>query len=910
MENKLTIEEIKDQIETFLWVETKNQDVIPFILNNIQGRLIELLNKFIRLFPNKPFRIIILKGRQFGFSTLILAIFFIKCLLVNNTRAAVISHEEDATKRLFKKIKFFAKTLVARPTLDKESEKEYSFPRTNSYFYIGTAGAKSFGRGDNITDLHCCLLPDQKIITKNGKEINVENVKIGQKVITHNGNEAEIKNIFVREWAKNCLEIKTDYYNSSLKLTKNHKVFTDKGFIEAGKLSIGYYVSAPIRKIKEEIFNIKSIGCETKKRKQNGGSQRINIGEIKLDYNFGYFVGYYLAEGSIKYNQNKVPASITFTYLQGEKFILKAINGVKDYICSYKFKDRINTRTQNCFIYSSSLTETIKHYFGAKDDKHIPDWIFNSNINFIKGLLCGYFNGDGSKNQNTIRITSIRESLIYQSRDLLLALNIGFGNISIKEAGFYYGRNCQKQWTLTLCGRSANKLRNLLGYKVLNLSEYSKRGEKFKIINNKIFFKIKEIKEFEYSGKVYDFEVDHHDHSFLTNTISVSNSEVAFWKNAGTIMNGLMQAVGMTGNAIIETTANGVGDYFQKLWKKSWNNPDSAWKALFFKWTKFAEYEMDPGPNFIRTEHEEYLIKQHPELNNRKLAWRRWKISETEAEPGFTPEQIFQREYPLTQREAFISSGKSAFSLKALESYKTKPPVDIEDGWQIWKRPSGYSIMAIDPSEGLENKDRSIIDIYDENLEQVAQWAGWCDTDELGEKALLMAGRYKSYIIPEINSLGIAVINVIKKKYPHSKIYHRESFDEEHKTIVKKLGWRTTTITKARLVADEAVAIRTHAIKINCAETVDEMMSFIKNGRGGYEADEGANDDRVITAGLAIQAYNDRPPSKRTYSPEEQAKIDIQKQNKQWRKRKIIKAKLKRLKSIYEKDQRQKGFRY
>jgi hypothetical protein len=39
--------------------------------------------------------------------------------------------------------------------LEFASKREFTFPKTNSMFYIGTAGARKFGRGDTITDLHC-----------------------------------------------------------------------------------------------------------------------------------------------------------------------------------------------------------------------------------------------------------------------------------------------------------------------------------------------------------------------------------------------------------------------------------------------------------------------------------------------------------------------------------------------------------------------------------------------------------------------------------------------------------------------------------------------------------------------------------------------------------------------------------
>ena len=154
---KRTFSELIDHIEKLFWVETKDGDVKHFKLNNKQWQLAKDIRKQIISFREtaRPVRILILKGRQFGMSTLIVAFFFIKCLVVPNTRAVVISHEEDSNKRVFSKIKFFGRTLPAPVPTEKESEKEYSFPLTNSWFYIGTAGARVFGRGDNITDLHC-----------------------------------------------------------------------------------------------------------------------------------------------------------------------------------------------------------------------------------------------------------------------------------------------------------------------------------------------------------------------------------------------------------------------------------------------------------------------------------------------------------------------------------------------------------------------------------------------------------------------------------------------------------------------------------------------------------------------------------------------------------------------------------
>lgn len=69
--------------------------------------------------------------------------------------AVVISHEKEATQRLFARVKYMIDHMKVKPFIDIDSKNMITFPKRNSTFYIGTAGAKSFGRGDTITHLHC-----------------------------------------------------------------------------------------------------------------------------------------------------------------------------------------------------------------------------------------------------------------------------------------------------------------------------------------------------------------------------------------------------------------------------------------------------------------------------------------------------------------------------------------------------------------------------------------------------------------------------------------------------------------------------------------------------------------------------------------------------------------------------------
>jgi hypothetical protein len=133
-------------IELLFHIQSKQGKKVPFRLNPAQ--------KFLDKEP--ALRILIAKARQFGFSSYELARKAIKCLGVEGTRAVVMSHEREATQRLLDKVQYYFKHINGpKPKLGRNSRNELTFDKTDSTFYIGTAGARAFGRGDTITDLHC-----------------------------------------------------------------------------------------------------------------------------------------------------------------------------------------------------------------------------------------------------------------------------------------------------------------------------------------------------------------------------------------------------------------------------------------------------------------------------------------------------------------------------------------------------------------------------------------------------------------------------------------------------------------------------------------------------------------------------------------------------------------------------------
>lgn len=135
--------------------DKKGRRAGPFVANPFQCAIDNSIS------PGNQWHLI-LKPRQVGISTYTDLRFLAKCLLVEGTRAVIVSHERTATTRLLRKVHLALEDLKARNAVigghrvetEFASKFEITFPKKRSYLYIGTAGQKAFSRGDSITDFH------------------------------------------------------------------------------------------------------------------------------------------------------------------------------------------------------------------------------------------------------------------------------------------------------------------------------------------------------------------------------------------------------------------------------------------------------------------------------------------------------------------------------------------------------------------------------------------------------------------------------------------------------------------------------------------------------------------------------------------------------------------------------------
>jgi len=157
----------RDYIEHCLKIRTKSGAVVPFRLNAAQEKLYAAARA--QQEAGKPVRLIILKARQLGFSTLTEGLIFHECATRPNTNALIVTHREDATANLFRMSKLFYDELPdpVRPMLKASNAQELIFenptrsgrekaerPGLRSRLRCATAGGKGIGRSDTLQCVH------------------------------------------------------------------------------------------------------------------------------------------------------------------------------------------------------------------------------------------------------------------------------------------------------------------------------------------------------------------------------------------------------------------------------------------------------------------------------------------------------------------------------------------------------------------------------------------------------------------------------------------------------------------------------------------------------------------------------------------------------------------------------------
>ena len=146
-------------IELFFVVVDKNQKTMPFFLNDVQKDFIKRLNQAIEDFEAgkiPEISILVLKGRQQGFTTLVTA-YQLSCSIINrNFQGFTLADKSDNAETIFQnKAKFPYSQLPEelKPTEKFNNKKQLLFSEINSLWAVDTA-TKDVGRSRTVNFFH------------------------------------------------------------------------------------------------------------------------------------------------------------------------------------------------------------------------------------------------------------------------------------------------------------------------------------------------------------------------------------------------------------------------------------------------------------------------------------------------------------------------------------------------------------------------------------------------------------------------------------------------------------------------------------------------------------------------------------------------------------------------------------
>ena len=348
-------------------------------------------------------------------------------------------------------------------------------------------------------------------------------------------------------------------------------------------------------------------------------------------------------------------------------------------------------------------------------------------------------------------------------------------------------------------------------------------------------------------------------------------SELAFWTgDKKETLTGLLQAVPNDPDTmiVIESTANGY-EYFKELWDDAVDGKND-FVPLFIGWNELQEYKMT-YTGFELTKEEKELQKRYG-LTLDQLTWRRWCIANN---CGNDVEQ-FRQEYPINPEEAFISTGKCYFNkekiVKRIQEVKDIKPVqqgyfdfeynglkitkikwveDKEGAIKIYEKPKKYYpyVLAGDTAgEGsdyfigqvLDNTDGSQVAVLRQELDEISYTRQMYCLGMYYNKALIgIEANYSTFPIQELERL----------KYPNQ--YVRVKEDKYTKKTEKSYGFKTTTVSRPRILGQLQAIIKESIELLVDIDTLKEGLTFIKNEKGRAEAQVGYHDDLIMALAIA-----------------------------------------------------------
>ncbi len=455
----------------------------------------------------------------------------------------------------------------------------------------------------------------------------------------------------------------------------------------------------------------------------------------------------------------------------------------------------------------------------------------------------------------------------------------------------------RRNWNSLICAHIKDSAANIRGMYSLMLSRYP--VEMLEADENGVDPVPPEFRPFERSQNVREIagrgcrvtlaSAENQDSMRGADIAMAHLSEVAFWpatvkRSPEAFVQAICGSVTMEplSMVVMESTANGVGNFFHTEWLRSVaGKGDKA--AAFVPWYEIEIYRMpvaDPEKLWRELDGYERDLWRLG-LTLEQIAWYHHKRR------GYASDSQMHAEFPTDPAEAFANTGHNVFSSRAVEQLRgncrepvfkgeidasaVPRPGGASSPYSEWEPPApdeGY-VVTMDVGGRSASADYSVIAVLTagDTPRVVAQWRGHIDHDLLVARAVAVARRFNdALLVVESNTLETEaydssdpsdfVLARAAREYPN--IYYRPGAAGGR----PRPGFHTNRSTKTTIIAGLIEAVRDGTYIERDHRACDELSTYRLEPGGSYAAAPGYHDDILITRAIALYVIaSDRVPA-------------------------------------------------
>lgn len=342
-------------------------------------------------------------------------------------------------------------------------------------------------------------------------------------------------------------------------------------------------------------------------------------------------------------------------------------------------------------------------------------------------------------------------------------------------------------------------------------------------------------------------------------------SEAAYINNAEDKITTTLGAVPQNGmsNITIESTANGIGDWFNENFTEG-EAGTGPYKPIFFGWWQKKANALQAPKSYKPSPEAQTKARMIKDLYGRvlsreQLCW--WDTVKKQQK------KLMDQNFPTVASDSFLTSSYMVFDTEGVKKINTIPgkPYEMivndklsgraryEAKIFVDPKPNRNYIISADPAEGVGGDTSSIQVIDDLTLEQVAEFVS--NTIPPAHLAVLVDNLGRKYnmalAVVERNNHGHLVLDRLKDTY--GNIYMMQHFDEITQKRTKKLGFLTNAKTRDIVLDEFEDLVSEFSVKINSAILKSEMLTFITDETGKRIAKSGKTDDSIMAFAIGLK---------------------------------------------------------